>query len=67
MVCRKADAARRTMLLCQTCERGCHVECHDDIVETPHMTQGVPDYTHRSEWQCPRCAPGDYVPLSQMT
>jgi hypothetical protein len=67
MVCRKADAARRTMLLCQTCERGCHVECHDDIVETPHMTQGVPDYAHRSEWQCPRCAPGDYVPLSQMT
>ena len=66
MVCHKADATKRTMLLCQQCERGCHVDCHDGIVETPHRTQGVPDYTHRSEWLCPRCAPGDYVPLSQM-
>jgi hypothetical protein len=64
MVCLRADAARRTMLLCR-CGRGCHVECHGGIVETTHRTDGVPDYTHRGEWECPVCAPGDYEPLSK--
>ena len=64
MVCLRADAARRTMLLCH-CGRGCHVECHGGIIETTHRTDGAPDYTHRSEWQCPVCAPGDYEPLSK--
>ena len=51
MVCLRADAARRTMLLCR-CGRGCHVECHGGIAETTHRTDGVPDYTHRGEWEC---------------
>ena len=66
MVCLGADTAKRTMLLCHVCERGCHVGCHKSLVATPYTTDGAPDYTHRGEWECPKCAPEDYVPLSRI-